>query len=274
MMHPFLENTIKTVHYVLFWMVYALLQTAVLYPIVSLPVGVLLIDGFIHAIVYALLGLLLWSVIHYANYSVLNIYQRTVNYLAIAIITLAAWLGVSYGLFCLILGNNSGNVLVPFLPIRAFGGAMIFLLIVQQFQQEFEKIQVRDKDTTAIDPVEEVPTGKETPTELLERIAVKSGTKIHVVLVPEIQYLQAYGDYVQIFTLEGKYLKEQTMKYFEEHLPPNQFIRVHRSVIVNVEAISRIELYEKQSQLLVLKNGQQVKTSPGGYKLLRAALSL
>ena len=107
-----------------------------------------------------------------------------------------------------------------------------------------------------------------------ERIAVKSGTKIHVVLIPDILYLQADGDYVQIFTRDGKYLKEQTMKYFDEHLPENQFVRVHRSVIVNVEMISRIELYEKQNQLLTLKNGQQIKTSPAGYKALRMALNL
>src|ERR1035437_5751024 len=121
---------------------------------------------------------------------------------------------------------------------------------------------------------EEIKPDKQAETELLERIAVKSGSKIHVVLVPEIVYLQADGDYVQIVTTNGKYLKEQTMKFFEEHLPENQFVRVHRSVIVNVEMISRIELYEKQNQLLTLKNGQQIKTSPSGYKALRMVLNL
>jgi len=125
-----------------------------------------------------------------------------------------------------------------------------------------------------IQVMEDITPKKVADDELLERIAVKSGTKIHVVLVPEILYLQADGDYVQIFTTQGKYLKEQTMKYFEEHLPENQFVRVHRSVIVNVEMISRIELYEKQSQLLSLKNGQQIKTSAAGYKALRAVLNL
>jgi len=127
------------------------------------------------------------------------------------------------------------------------------------------------------DPIqiqEEIAQQKISEVELLERIAVKSGSKIHVVLIPEILYLQAIGDYVQIFTNQGRYLKEQTMKYFEEHLPENQFVRVHRSVIVNVEMISRIELCEKQNQLLSLKNGQQIKTSSAGYKALRAVLNL
>jgi DNA-binding LytR/AlgR family response regulator len=74
--------------------------------------------------------------------------------------------------------------------------------------------------------------------------------------------------------MAGKYMKEQTMKYFEEHLPTTQFARVHRSCIVNLEAISRIELYEKQSQQLTLKNGHQIKTSQAGYKLLRQKLNL
>jgi len=153
-------------------------------------------------------------------------------------------------------------------------GLFIYMMIMLRFRLSLIKIVQSDdiSDTNML--VEEIQQKKDIQIELLERIAVKSGTKIHVVLVPEILYLQADGDYVQIFTAQGKYLKEQTMKYFEEHLPENQFVRVHRSVIVNVEMISRIELYEKQNQLLTLKNGQQIKTSPGGYKALRLVLNL
>jgi hypothetical protein len=111
-------------------------------------------------------------------------------------------------------------------------------------------------------------------TSVIERIAVKSGTKIHVVPIAEVLCLVADGDYVQVVTEKGKFLKEQTMKYFETQLPQNQFIRVHRSCIVNVEAISRIELYEKQSQQVMLKNGDKIKLSQAGYKLLREKLRL
>jgi len=145
---------------------------------------------------------------------------------------------------------------------------------MQRFRISMTQMDEMNETPDTIVVTEEIKLKKDIQTEIIERIAVKSGTKIHVVLVPEILYLQADGDYVQIFTAQGKYLKEQTMKYFEEHLPENQFVRVHRSVIVNVEMISRIELYEKQNQLLTLKNGQQIKTSPGGYKALRMALNL
>ena len=109
--------------------------------------------------------------------------------------------------------------------------------------------------------------------EILSHIAVKSGQKIHLISVSDILYLQADGDYARIFTDSGKFLKEQTMKYFETALPP-QFVRVHRSYIVNVSAISRIERYEKQSQLLRLKNGYQIKISSTGYKILKQKLNL
>ena len=92
--------------------------------------------------------------------------------------------------------------------------------------------------------------------------------------VQEIFCLQADGDYVHIHTLKGKYMKEQTMKSFERALPPGQFVRVHRSCIVNIESITGIELYEKQSRLLTLKNGFKIKVSQAGYAVLKERLNL
>jgi len=274
MLQPFLENTTKIIWYILLWVAYALLQSVVLCSLVALPLEMIFLDGFVHATIFAFLGLLLWSVIEYGNYAVLTVYQRIINYIGLALLTITIWLGACYGLFYLIYSPELALKFVPVLPIRAFIGLLIYLLIIQRFR--FQPT-IEEEDTDIPVPVEvsegEKPK-KVAETELLERIAVKSGSKIHVVMVPEIIYLQADGDYVQIFTEQAKYLKEQTMKYFEEHLPDSQFVRVHRSVIVNVEMISRIELYEKQSQLLTLKTGQQIKASPAGYKALRAVLNL
>lgn len=275
MIHPFLENTAKTLQYILLWLVYALLQTVVLYTILALPFRMIVLDGLVHATVYGLLGLLLWSIVRYGNYAVLTVLQRIINYVALALLTIGIWLGVGYGLFYWLFDAHTAALLIPLLPIRGLIGLLIYLLIIQQFQIALQQTSSAHVESEQA-PLEvfEEPVVKAPQTEVLERIAVKSGSKIHVVLVPEILYLQADGDYVQIFTTTGKFLKEQTMKYFEEHLPDNQFVRVHRSVIVNVEMISRIELYEKQNQLLTLKNGQQIKTSPAGYKALRSVLSL
>lgn len=273
MLHPFLGNTAKTVQYILIWLAYALLQTFALYPIVALPFGIAVLDGLVHAALMGLLGILLWSVVQYGNYTVLNIQQRVINYVALALLSIGIWLGAGYGLLYWIYGTEFSNQLFKLLPVRGFIGLLIYLLIIQRFRVVFQQTE-KAVETIRTEELQDVKPLKVVETELLERIAVKSGSKIHVVLIPEIVYLQADGDYVQIFTNNGKYLKEQTMKYFEEHLPENQFVRVHRSVIVNVEMISRIELYEKQNQLLTLKNGQQIKTSPAGYKALRSVLNL
>lgn len=275
MIHPFLENTAKTVQYILLWVGYALIQAFVMYSIVSLPMWIIVLDGFVHATIYGVLGLLLWSVIRYGNYAVLSVQQRLINYFALALLTIVVWLGIGYGLFYWLFDAVINAQIIRILPVRGFIGLLIYLLIIQRFRFAFQQTELVNKTVIPDREVLEAPaTKKNAETEILERIAVKSGSKIHVVMIPEILFLQADGDYVQIFTLSGKYLKEQTMKYFEEHLPENQFVRVHRSVIVNVEMISRIELYEKQNQLLTLKNGQQIKTSPAGYKALRSTLNL
>ncbi|MDR1898201.1 MAG: LytTR family transcriptional regulator DNA-binding domain-containing protein [Prevotellaceae bacterium] len=114
----------------------------------------------------------------------------------------------------------------------------------------------------------------ESGTEIFERIVVKIRQKIHVIPIHDIMYLQSEGDYVQIVTEKGKYLKEQTMKYFEIHLPKSLFVRIHRSFIINIEYISRIESYGKQSQQISLKNGQWLKVSTSGYKALKTMLNL
>jgi len=268
------ENTAKISQYILLLTAYAFLQALVLWGLVNLPFWTLLIDGLIHGAIFAVIAVLLWRVLKFGNFGALTVYQRLVNNVALIILSIGFWLSAGYGLFYLIFGDGQALQLIPVLPIRCLTGVLIYLLILQQFRLSIMKMDQTSDEPDTLVVTEEIKQKKEVQAELLERIAVKSGSKIHVVLMPEILYLQADGDYVQIFTAQGKYLKEQTMKYFEEHLPGNQFVRVHRSVIVNVEMISRIELYEKQNQLLTLKNGQQIKTSPGGYKALRMALNL
>jgi len=110
--------------------------------------------------------------------------------------------------------------------------------------------------------------------EYLQRIAVKSRHKVSVVPVEDIFYLEAEGDYVMIHTKEAKHLKEKTMKYFESHLDPSQYIRIHRSYIVNAKFIDRIEYYDKESYSILLKNGAKLRASTTGYKLLKQILNM
>jgi two-component system LytT family response regulator len=114
----------------------------------------------------------------------------------------------------------------------------------------------------------------ETNPEYLQRIAVKTRHKIEVIPVTEISYIEADDDYVTIHTGTEKFLKEKTMKYMESHLDPSQFVRIHRSYIVNVNQISRLELYQKETYNVLLKNGTSIRASSSGYKELKQILNL
>ncbi len=114
----------------------------------------------------------------------------------------------------------------------------------------------------------------ETNPEFLQRIAVKTRHKIEVIPVTEIFYIEADDDYVTIHTGTEKFLKEKTMKYMEFHLDPSQFVRVHRSYIVNMNQIVRLELYQKETYNILLKNGTSIRTSSSGYKALKQLLNL
>ncbi|MCX6268308.1 MAG: LytTR family transcriptional regulator DNA-binding domain-containing protein [Bacteroidetes bacterium] len=118
-----------------------------------------------------------------------------------------------------------------------------------------------------------VKTLDENP-EFLQRIAVKSRHKVSVVPIDEIIYLEAEGDYVMLHTKDSRHLKEKTMKYFETHLDPAQFIRIHRSYIVNARFIDRIEYYDKENYAVITKNGAKLRASTSGYKILKQALNM
>ncbi len=106
----------------------------------------------------------------------------------------------------------------------------------------------------------------------LTRIVFRKGAGIKIIPLNMVYYLAAEDDYVMIYYSEGKALKPKTMKYYEEHLPPGLFLRVHRSFMVNVEHITRLEPYSKDNYVAVLKSGEKIPVSRAGYKTLREKL--
>jgi len=107
-----------------------------------------------------------------------------------------------------------------------------------------------------------------------ERIVVKTGTKVKIIPVADVQYLQADDDYVSVFTQEGSFLKNKTMSFFEQTLDPRHFVRVHRSYILSVQEITRIDPYEKDSHLAILKSGAKIPVSKTGYAKLKQVLGI
>lgn len=117
-------------------------------------------------------------------------------------------------------------------------------------------------DTAAESPVQQT------------RVVVKTAGKIKIIPLEDIHYLEAADDYVKIHTHNGAFLKNRTMGYFEKVLDPNRFVRTHRSYIINIQQVTRIDPYEKDSHLCVLSSGAQVPVSKAGYVKLRSVLGL
>lgn len=109
--------------------------------------------------------------------------------------------------------------------------------------------------------------------EYLERVVVKDRHKISIILTNHIRYFEALDDYVLIYTNEGRHMKQNTMKFFENNLNPKDFIRIHRSYIVNVAHIAEIQQYEKESYVVILKDKTKLKVSKSGYKNLKESLN-
>jgi len=107
-----------------------------------------------------------------------------------------------------------------------------------------------------------------------ERIVVKTGTKVKIIPVQDVIYLAADDDYVSVYTAEGSFLKNKTMNFFEKTLDPRQFVRVHRSYIIAIQQITRIDPYEKDAHLAILKSGAKVPVSKTGYVKLKQVLGI
>lgn len=106
------------------------------------------------------------------------------------------------------------------------------------------------------------------------RVVVKAGNDIKIIPVNEIFYLEAYGDYVKIYTKEGFFLKKKTMSYYDKILDEAQFVRVHRSYIIALSQLTRIEPLEKDAHVALLKGGMRIPVSKSGYQKLKAILGI
>ncbi|TDO24408.1 LytR/AlgR family response regulator transcription factor [Pedobacter duraquae] len=106
------------------------------------------------------------------------------------------------------------------------------------------------------------------------RVVVKKEGVIKIIATSDIRYLEANDDYVKISTAEGSYQKNKTMSFFEKTLDPEQFIRIHRSYLINMSEVTKIELKEKESYVVLLKSGIWLPVSKSGYVKLKQALGI
>jgi two-component system LytT family response regulator len=101
---------------------------------------------------------------------------------------------------------------------------------------------------------------------------VRDGAKVHVIPIEKLDYAEAQDDYVSLHSEGKSYLKQQTISALEALLDRNRFVRIHRSAIVNLERIARIEPYAKDSRVAILTTGAQLPVSRTGYARLMEAM--
>ena len=159
--------------------------------------------------------------------------------------------------------------------IRAFEVNAIDYLLKPFSRDRFEKALLRvtgrtgDEPSDAIDNLIRNARSLNAP---LERILVRDGSRVHVIPAPMVDYIEAQDDYIAIKSDGKTHLKQERMAELEKELDATKFVRVHRSTILNLERIARIELYAKDSRMAILKDGTKLLISRTGYDKLKGLL--
>jgi two-component system, LytTR family, response regulator len=167
--------------------------------------------------------------------------------------------------------------------MRAFDEHAVDYLLkpfsLERFQKALERARRRAGENQSsvpgglkAPPATELARAARPPREYLQRIVVKDGARVHIIPVERLDYAEAQDDYVALHSQGKSYLKEQTISSLEAALDPERFVRIHRSAIVNLERVEKIEPYAKDSRIAVLSDGAQLPVSRAGYERLRALL--
>ena len=160
--------------------------------------------------------------------------------------------------------------------IRAFeANAIDYLLKPYPFERvvaALNKAVEKLKSKTIFPEIGQLIETHDEETGQLNRVVVKSGRKIQVIPVESIYYIESQDDFVMIYCGDGHFMKQKTMKFFEQHLDNKQFVRIHRSYLLNLLQISEIQQYEKESWIVLTKQGAKLKVSKAGYANLKEKL--
>jgi len=158
--------------------------------------------------------------------------------------------------------------------MRAFEVHAVDYLLKPVGRARFEAALERAKGRIGekMPAAQELAAAARGPQEYLERLVVKDGTRVTLIPVAKLDYAEAQDDYVALASQGKKHLKQQTIASLEACLNPACFVRVHRSYIVNLERVARIEPYGKESKIAILTDGSRLPVSRTGYARLKALL--
>ncbi|MDL2243333.1 LytTR family transcriptional regulator DNA-binding domain-containing protein [Bacteroidales bacterium OttesenSCG-928-J19] len=250
MNNPFFRNKFTCLGYLGVWVVYLTILTFLFRPAENI---------FVLCTSQAVILLLLWYPIRYYQ----NTFKTTL-FLLFHTALLVLFLALSFGLYYGIGKDIQNYPILILLSVFVYTvGSLIYY--IYSLGTEF-KTQAKE--------VESLQKESQEAVEKLSRISVKKNKEIGLIPVGEIHYIEANGDYVLIHSTQGRFLKDKTMKYWEANLP-DIFVRTHRSFIVNINHIARLELYEKDSYRIRMKESNaEIKVSQSGYKLLKQQMQI
>ena len=158
--------------------------------------------------------------------------------------------------------------------MRAFDAHAVDYLLkpfrLDRFQTAVER--ARQRIGTPAAPPPELAGAARGPAHYAARVVVKDGTKVHVIPADRLDYAEAQDDYVALHSEGRSYLKQQTIGSLESALDPEQFVRIHRSYLVNLGRVARIEPFSKDSRIAVLADGTRLPVSRAGYDRLKLLL--
>ncbi len=158
--------------------------------------------------------------------------------------------------------------------LKAFEAHAVDYLLKPIVKERFEKAMQKWLQHAAVK--DNLPVSALTESNIYEgyqhRIVVKDNGLIRIIPAQDIYYIEASDDYVKIITKDGSYLKKSTLSHIEQTLDPQQFVRVHRSYLVPVTQLMRIEPYEKESHIALLHCGAKVMVSKSGMAKLKTLL--
>src|SRR5262245_46958734 len=159
--------------------------------------------------------------------------------------------------------------------LRAFDVHAVDYLLKPFSAERFAEALARARDrlrARAATPVEDLVRDAKPRTGPLERVLIRDGANVHVLPVDKIDFVEAQDDYVA-FKSDGKqYLKDQTLAAVEAALDPARFVRIHRSFLLNIERLAKVELYAKDSRMAILTDGTKLPLSRSGYQRLQQLL--
>ena len=260
--NPFLQNRYSQLFYCCIWAIVIIAQILLFYHKTELPLPYLITNSLLSNLLLMACLLALWYPVRFYK----NIVSRPLfllfHFLLLSLCLLICRGGTVIVMEILFPGDfQSKAIALDLIPFGIVVDTLLYIIAVISYYLIQSVHEIKAQSRT----IEEATESKE----ILTRISVKKNKEVLSIPVESICHIEANGDYVLIYTTKGRFLKDRTMKYFETQLPSNQFVRIHRSYIINLDYMAKLELYQKDLYQIQMKDGASLKVSSAGYKLLK-----